>query len=317
MSWTTPRTSGGMSTCAREVISPATTTRPVVVSVSQATRERGSWASIASSTASETWSQSLSGWPIETDSEVKSERDMAGGLPRSRTGQSRRERRRIQSAGALRSSSAPRASTASRASGPTARTHSRVPLLAASESSESTLRPSTHSPPRPTRISASKRSASATNWPAGRAWSPSSLLTTNSASWSPVMRADSRRGAGSPALRPPGPSSTGAPARSAAAPRPCSHIPFREDLARDRDVALAVVLDEAGEVLERLLPAHRGELDQHRQVHARHHLDAPVLEEREADVRGGSPEHVRQHQHALTAVGRAQGGVDRPAHLLD
>src|SRR3546814_15278839 len=39
--------------------------------VSQATRARLSWARIASSTASEIWSAILSGWPSETDSEVK------------------------------------------------------------------------------------------------------------------------------------------------------------------------------------------------------------------------------------------------------
>ena len=81
MSWTTWRTSAWMSTWAAVVTSPATITRPVVVSVSQATRERGSCASMASRIASEIWSHILSGWPIETDSEVKSER-LAIGNPR-------------------------------------------------------------------------------------------------------------------------------------------------------------------------------------------------------------------------------------------
>src|SRR5690348_11566858 len=53
------------------VISPATTIRPVVSIVSQATREKGSPPSAASTTASETWSAILSGWPSVTDSEVK------------------------------------------------------------------------------------------------------------------------------------------------------------------------------------------------------------------------------------------------------
>ena len=52
------------------VISPATTTRPVVISVSQATREFGSPASAASRMASEIWSAILSGCPSVTDSEV-------------------------------------------------------------------------------------------------------------------------------------------------------------------------------------------------------------------------------------------------------
>ena len=53
------------------VISPASTTRPVLVSVSAATRLWGSWVKIASRIASEIWSATLSGWPSETDSEVK------------------------------------------------------------------------------------------------------------------------------------------------------------------------------------------------------------------------------------------------------
>jgi hypothetical protein len=53
------------------VISPATTTRPVLISVSHATRANGSPVSAASSTASEIWSAILSGCPSVTDSEVK------------------------------------------------------------------------------------------------------------------------------------------------------------------------------------------------------------------------------------------------------
>src|SRR5919108_3364448 len=61
----------GMSTYVSVVISPATTTRPVVTSVSHATRPAGSSVRTASRTASETWSATLSGWPSVTDSEVK------------------------------------------------------------------------------------------------------------------------------------------------------------------------------------------------------------------------------------------------------
>src|SRR6266536_3547666 len=53
------------------VISPATTTSPVVISVSHATRPFGSPPMTASRTESETWSAILSGWPSVTDSEVK------------------------------------------------------------------------------------------------------------------------------------------------------------------------------------------------------------------------------------------------------
>src|SRR5262245_38635584 len=74
MSCTTLLTSGARSTTACVVTSPARTTRPVVVRVSQATRELGSWPSMASRTASEIWSHILSGWPIETDSDVNTER---------------------------------------------------------------------------------------------------------------------------------------------------------------------------------------------------------------------------------------------------
>src|SRR5690242_10912559 len=65
------RTISGMSAQAVVVISPATSTSPVVVAVSQATRESGSCASSASSTPSLIWSQSLSGWPSVTLSLVK------------------------------------------------------------------------------------------------------------------------------------------------------------------------------------------------------------------------------------------------------
>ena len=64
----------GMSTYSRVVTSPATTHRPVVSSVSQATRPSGSAARMASRTASDTWSAILSGWPSVTDSEVKVQR---------------------------------------------------------------------------------------------------------------------------------------------------------------------------------------------------------------------------------------------------
>src|SRR3954464_14466433 len=46
------------------------TARPVVTMVSHATRLRGSWEMSASSTPSEIWSASLSGWPMLTDSLV-------------------------------------------------------------------------------------------------------------------------------------------------------------------------------------------------------------------------------------------------------
>src|SRR5947209_4684502 len=51
-------------------MSHETTTRPVLTSVSQATRPRGSSAMTASSTPSEIWSAILSGWPSVTDSDV-------------------------------------------------------------------------------------------------------------------------------------------------------------------------------------------------------------------------------------------------------
>src|SRR5712671_6656681 len=60
-----------MSSSAWVVTSPMTTHSPFVIAVSQATRACGSCASIPSSTESETWSQTLSGWPSVTDSEVR------------------------------------------------------------------------------------------------------------------------------------------------------------------------------------------------------------------------------------------------------
>ncbi len=81
MSVTTCRTSLGISTYPLVVISPATTTSPVVSRVSQATREPGSWSSRASRTASEIWSAILSGWPSVTDSEVKVQRFIFSPFP--------------------------------------------------------------------------------------------------------------------------------------------------------------------------------------------------------------------------------------------
>jgi hypothetical protein len=56
------------------VTSPATCTWPVVISVSTATRLRGSCASRASRMPSLIWSAILSGWPSVTDSEVNRRR---------------------------------------------------------------------------------------------------------------------------------------------------------------------------------------------------------------------------------------------------
>src|ERR671918_1447773 len=75
------RATAGMSTYVSVLISPATTTRPVVTSVSQATRPFGSSARIASSTASEIWSATLSGCPSDTDSEVNRKSLIASRLP--------------------------------------------------------------------------------------------------------------------------------------------------------------------------------------------------------------------------------------------
>src|ERR1700754_3060798 len=68
------RTMLGMSAYACVVTSPATCTWPVVMSVSTATRLRGSCASRASRIPSLIWSAILSGWPSVTDSEVNRRR---------------------------------------------------------------------------------------------------------------------------------------------------------------------------------------------------------------------------------------------------
>ena len=70
MSQITRRAIAAKSSTALVVISPASTTSPVVSSVSTATRDPGSSASAASTIASEIWSASLSGWLSVTDSEV-------------------------------------------------------------------------------------------------------------------------------------------------------------------------------------------------------------------------------------------------------
>ncbi len=72
-----------MSTYVVVVISPATTTSPVVISVSHATRPFGSSLRTASRTLSEIWSAILSGCPSVTDSDVKENERLAmrGRLP--------------------------------------------------------------------------------------------------------------------------------------------------------------------------------------------------------------------------------------------
>src|SRR5262245_31045407 len=79
--WMIPTVSGALV-----VISPATMARLVVTSVSQATRLVGSCLRQKSRTASEIWSATLSGWPMETDSLVNSRRSLTAGSEGKRTG---------------------------------------------------------------------------------------------------------------------------------------------------------------------------------------------------------------------------------------
>src|SRR6476469_1500580 len=72
--WTVATVSGALV-----VISPATTARLVVTSVSQATRLVGSCDRQKSRTASEIWSATLSGWPMDTDSLVNRKRSLTEG----------------------------------------------------------------------------------------------------------------------------------------------------------------------------------------------------------------------------------------------
>ena len=49
-----------------------------------------------------------------------------------------------------------------------------------------------------------------------------------------------------------------------------------------------------------------GQLDQHRQIHARHDLDATVFEKGQAEVRRRSAEHVGQDQHGTSPPSRTR-----------
>src|SRR4051794_19639626 len=80
-----------MSTYASVDISPPTTTKPVVMNVSQATRAWGSLVRTASRTESEIWSAILSGCPSVTDSDVK-EKERAA-MPRRLAAEAKREGR--------------------------------------------------------------------------------------------------------------------------------------------------------------------------------------------------------------------------------
>src|SRR5690348_14821515 len=71
MRWRVASISWSLVMLAGPRTSPARTTRLVVASVSQATRAVGSAPRKISTTVSEIWSHTLSGWPSETDSLVK------------------------------------------------------------------------------------------------------------------------------------------------------------------------------------------------------------------------------------------------------
>src|SRR3972149_1033182 len=75
------RATSSKLTRAPVVISPASTTRLSLTRVSAATLERLSCARMASRIASDIWSATLSGWPSETDSEVKRKLLMFGAVP--------------------------------------------------------------------------------------------------------------------------------------------------------------------------------------------------------------------------------------------
>src|SRR3954466_5559995 len=72
------RTRSGTETYVVVVISPATHASPVVTMVSHATRALGSSVRMASRTASEMASATLSGWPSVRDSDVKRWRSYMG-----------------------------------------------------------------------------------------------------------------------------------------------------------------------------------------------------------------------------------------------
>src|SRR4029079_13274239 len=80
MSLTTPRTIFGMSMRDDEVTSPATITNPVLVSVSQATRDHLSSLMRASRIASDTRSHNLSEGPSVTLSDVNKYSDIDDSL---------------------------------------------------------------------------------------------------------------------------------------------------------------------------------------------------------------------------------------------
>src|SRR5215472_3886848 len=222
---------GAISTRAWELISPATTTRPVVASDSHATREEGSWASMASSTASEIWSQSLSGWPMETDSEVKSER---AAISRFLTGCGGREGR----------------GSATWLQSPRARDHLHFRGVGRGLRRRA---PRPHRPrgcaggylaPQPARAARARSGRSPIPRPAPPS-PPSESARRSTRSARPGGHAV--RGRCAPRTR------ARTPVRSS--------LTFGQDLACHGDVSLAIVLDERGQLLEGLLLGERRELD--------------------------------------------------------
>src|SRR5215210_931477 len=84
----------------------------------------------------------------------------------------------------------------------------------------------------------------------------------------------------------------------------------REQLAREVDALPPLVAHEARDLFERHARLQARELDDHRQVDARHHLDRALLQEHRGDVGGRPPEHVGHHEHAAALVDALDGAAD-------
>ena len=75
-----------------------------------------------------------------------------------------------------------------------------------------------------------------------------------------------------------------------------------EQLAGDVDVFAPGLLGRRHGLAQRLVLAHAGELDQHRQVDAGDHLDALAVHGRDREVRRRAAEHVGEHHDAAAVV---------------
>ena len=86
---------------------------------------------------------------------------------------------------------------------------------------------------------------------------------------------------------------------------------------RESDTINSLMAEMTSRRFRHLPVVEGGELDQHRQVQARHHLELPLAEKGQRHVRRRAAEHVGEHEHAVAAIGGFERRANGLAHLVD